>query len=96
LSFKVLNPDLDGVLDLGGASTQIATVLKAGLQVGDTVDATNILSRSFMHFGFNGFWEAAEKTTPGVAQVCAFGEPAKGCQELLKGIVEKQETSGED
>jgi hypothetical protein len=51
LNFKVKEPLLDGMVDMGGASSQIAAPLSASLDVGTPLKRSDVTAMSFMNFG---------------------------------------------
>jgi len=78
---------LEGVLDLGGASTQIAAPTKDS--TGSTLSKSDVFVKSYLGFGTAQFWKAGAEKIPGsFEETCSFGAEggSKECQTLIKTV----------
>lgn len=82
---------LSGVVDLGGASTQVALPLRE-FRSGESVDTAAIFIRSFLGYGTQQF---RENNKEALGSVCEFGEGnAQKCGDVMKSIFDKELGAG--
>eukprot|EP00392_Amoebophrya_sp_AT5.2_P001780 g1785.t1 len=80
---------LHGVVDLGGASTQVAVPMAA--EKGAVLKPTDVFIRSFLGYGTKEFFNRAPAA---VRDKCQYGKSGDECQAAIKEVFEKRTVAG--
>ncbi|CAD7973651.1 unnamed protein product [Amoebophrya sp. A25] len=85
----MLERKMHGVVDLGGASTQVAVPERVA--VGEKLKQSDIFVRSFLGYGMKEFYTHAPAT---VKEHCKFGGKASDCQDSIWSVFQSRIVDG--